>query len=360
MSDKNLIIGAGPIGLFLGSKIKNSTIIDSKIKISEKIRCTGVLTEEIKKILTQKELKKITLNEITQTTIIGPTKKLKTKIKKDFIIDNKEFENILYDKTLKNNNEIILNTNYIKSNSSKHTIKDRKTRKEKIIKNKKIIGIDGPNSLVAKQHNLNPINKKYTGLQVRMKIKNQENEIKFFPHIGVYAWYVPETENYARVGLTSKSKNGQQELKDFIKRFPGKIIEKQAGIIPLHRPFRKTENKNCVLLGDSAGQIKNTTGGGLISAMKSVENHLAKQKGKTKPHKGLRKELYSHFLVHNILKTLKQKEWDLIIEEMKKSPILSQKNRDDLLKWGPPFLLKKRNLRKIVLKKILSGQVRLR
>ena len=319
-------------------------------------------------------MKRITINEITQTEIIGPTKKLKTKIKKNYIIDNTEFENILYNKAIKNNNKIILNTKYIKSKNGKHTIKSTKTGNEKIIKSEKIIGIDGPNSRVAKQNKIKPVTKTLTGLQVRMKLKDQENLIKFFPHIGEYAWFVPEEENFARVGIATTNKhsqskaslrfgqspnNPQQLLNTFLKRFKGKIIEQQSGIIPLHRPFRKTSNKKCVLLGDAAGHTKNTTGGGIVLGLKAVENYIAQKQSKTAPYKDLNKELYIHFLVHNAIKTANKSEWDSIIKNMTNSTVLSQNNRDDLWAWAPK-LIRQPKIARFCTKKLFSGQLSLR
>jgi flavin-dependent dehydrogenase len=359
MHTEELIVGAGPIGLFLGTKSKDSTIIDMKKNIGERIQCTGVLTNEIEKFLTQKELKSITKNIITQTTIKGPTQTLQTTIKKNYIIDNKLFEELLYNKAIKNNNEIILNTKYLGSKNSKHTIKSADTRNEKQIFSDNIIGADGPHSFVARQHKLRPVTKTYTGLQVRLRVKEHENSITFFPHIGVYAWYVPEDEHYARVGLATTSKQPQKLLQTFLKQFQGKTVEQQVGIIPIHRPFRQTSTKHCTLLGDSAGHAKNTTGGGIIMGMKAVENHHAKKQAKPSVHKHLHAELYTHFLVHNTLQSANRQEWDFIIKNMAKTDVLSKNNRDNLLSWGPR-LASKPSLFGFCAKKILTGHIALR
>ncbi len=70
-----LIVGGGPIGLFLGGEIEDGRIIDQKTTIGRPPRCTGIVTEEIKKLLTEKELRSIKENTITEKEIIGPTKK---------------------------------------------------------------------------------------------------------------------------------------------------------------------------------------------------------------------------------------------------------------------------------------------
>ncbi len=349
MNSEETIIGAGPTGLYLGSKIKNSTIVDRKEKIGKPIQCTGIVTNQIEKFLSKKELKKCTINKIKETEIIGPNTKIELKIGTNYILDNTLFEEILYDKALKNGNEILLNHSYLRSVKGKHEVKNNKTNKKFFIKSEKIIGADGPSSKVAKEFSLMKKRKQHLGIQVRMKI-NEEEKIKFYPHIGKYAWYVPEEKGIARIGLTGT----KTEFNTFIKRFKGKIMEKQAGIIPIHKPFTKTKRKNVVLLGDAGGHIKNTTGGGIIPGLKAVENYLSDGK----EYKSLGKELYMHFLVHNTLNNATNKEWDKIIKASSKINSLSKDDRDNLLKMGP-HMLKSKYLLKYSMKKFLSGKVNL-
>jgi flavin-dependent dehydrogenase len=49
------------------------------------------------------------------------------------------------------------------------------------------------------------------------------------------------------------------------------IIEKHNGLIPKFNPNKRIVKNNTLLLGDAAGQVKPTTGGGLISGFNCVE-----------------------------------------------------------------------------------------
>lgn len=354
MNSEKTIIGAGPTGLYLASKIKNTTIIDLKKQIGKPVRCTGVVTNQIEKFLSKKELKKCTLNTINKTQIIGPSKKINTKISTNYILDNTIFEEILANKAINKGNEILLNHSYIRSIKGKHEVKNNKTKKKFFIKSKEIIGADGPRSLVAKNFSLQQKRKNYIGMQIRMKVKEGENKIKFFPHLGQYAWYVPEEEGIARIGMSGTQEEIQKKFLAFTKKFPGKILEKQSGIIPLHKPFSSTRKKGVALLGDAGGHIKNTTGGGIIPGLKAVENHLSK--GKTFPE--LKRELYMHFIVHNVLQSANNKEWDKIITASAKIKVLEKENRDNLWKMGPR-MLKSSYLLKYSAKKFLTGKVKL-
>lgn len=323
-----LIVGAGPIGLYAAALLKNTTVIDQKKRIGHPIRCTGILTGAIKELLSQKEIKKITLNTIEETTIHGPTTTATLPISKDYIICNTTFEELLADKAAKNGTDIQLQTKYISSTNNKHTIRTADGTKKTICK-ETLIGADGPDSQVRKKAGIPLKHKHYEGYQIRLKVKAHENKIQFYPHIGSYAWYVPESKTVARVGVCAP-KNAKKIGDEFIKRFKGRTLETQGGFIPYHTPTSLIQKKNATLLGDAGGMIKNTTGGGIIPGMRSAKQFANTGKPSSTP---LRAELLAHFLVHNALKKCTHKEWDAIIKRSTYHVAKFQKiNRDQAYK----------------------------
>ncbi|MFQ5987951.1 MAG: hypothetical protein ACE5H6_03780, partial [Dehalococcoidia bacterium] len=84
---------------------------------------------------------------------------------------------------------------------------------------------------------------------------------------GFFAWFVPTTEGRALVGLFSRRKldtNLRNLLESLFRQ--GKIGTPEVGIsyggIPL-RPLPKTYLGRVIVVGDAAGQVKPTTGGGI-------------------------------------------------------------------------------------------------
>lgn len=359
-----IIVGGGPIGLFLASKLKESVLLDKKPKIGIPTRCTGILTDDINKFIKQKDIKKVLKNKITKIEIKGPNKSLEINIKPNYIICNQTFEEMLAEKATNNSCEIKTSTKYLKSDEKGHHIKNIKTGKSEILKSDKLIGCDGPLSEVSKQHNLDKHKLNYIGHQVTIKVKKEhENKIVFFPHIGHYAWYVPESEKTARVGVCTNIKGGRAVFDGFLKKFPGKVISNQSGIIPTFQPKRKTylktKHHEVTLIGDSAGHIKNTTGGGIIPGFKAAQHYFENHDNNTQ-NKELRRELYAHFLVHNLVSKCNNKEWDQIIEATEKNKaVLEEINRDNLKAIARKVLFDKTYL-KIGIKKIMSGKVKLR
>jgi len=82
---------------------------------------------------------------------------------------------------------------------------------------------------------------------------------------GFFAWVIP-TENGARVGLGAVSQPGKR-LAAFIRKrglSDAKIIRKMAGTIITGGPVKRTYTSHIVTVGDVAGQVKQTTGGGVV------------------------------------------------------------------------------------------------
>ena len=84
---------------------------------------------------------------------------------------------------------------------------------------------------------------------------------------GFFAWLVPISPNRARVGLLSRRSPGQY-LKKLMSSLvaEGKTVSAEVelsyGGIPL-KPLARTYGKRLVVVGDAAGQVKPTTGGGI-------------------------------------------------------------------------------------------------
>lgn len=87
-----------------------------------------------------------------------------------------------------------------------------------------------------------------------------------------FAWVIPMDDNSAKVGLGTKKRSASLELEKMIKNHPvlkercagAEIRRRTAGRIPTTGPLKKTYADNLLLTGDVAGQIKPTTGGGVI------------------------------------------------------------------------------------------------
>lgn len=79
-----------------------------------------------------------------------------------------------------------------------------------------------------------------------------------------FAWAIPAGDK-TRVGMAAK----RPELDAFLKKRFGspKILQKSAGSVIVGGPVKKTVFGSRILVGDAAGQVKATTGGGVIMSL---------------------------------------------------------------------------------------------
>jgi len=86
------------------------------------------------------------------------------------------------------------------------------------------------------------------------------------PHF--FAWVIPLDENSARVGLACEGDSPHEKLERFIeKRFKGDNlthIYTRSGLVITCGPVPRSFDDNFIAVGDVAGQVKPTTGGGVI------------------------------------------------------------------------------------------------
>lgn len=376
------IIGAGPIGCYtaflLAKAGKKVNLFEEHKEIGRPIQCTGLITNELKKFIPlkkqfiQNKITKVKVNSKNYSTTFNLTNP-------ELVIDREKFDKHLYNlakskgaklflnhKFLKiKNNQLVFQANY--KSQTKSQIKSR-TRSHKpnptikIIKipfNKKkdiLIGADGPSSKVSKI--INKKEKKYTfGMQARIKTSTPlpQNLYQVFlgKEYGSFSWLVPEEKNIIKIGtLTKNSKQFKKFINDFKKTNKGKIIDYPSGIIPIYKKTSIQKN-NIYLVGDSASQIKNTTGGGIIYGLHSAKilaNSIIKKQNYQKQwNKKIKFHLISHNLIYKLFNKFTDKDFNLLIKLCSKKQIkkiIQNADREKpikmlfkLIKSEPKFLL---------------------
>lgn len=343
METNYLVIGGGSAGLHLASK-KKSLVIEEHEKVGIPVACTGLVTDEILKFYDEKEIKKITNKEIERTKIFTPNRILDTQLKKDYVLCNQSLIELTKKHAEENNSEILLKHHYLGNSHNKARILDRDTNKTKIIKFKKLIGADGPHSKVAKNNNLASKRKHVIGVQVVREHK-MDDSIHFFPHVGEYAWAVPESETKIRLGLCTRNNNAMGQFQEFQKMYPGKDIANISGTIPLYHPGQIIARGKTSVIGDAACQTKNTTGGGIIAGFKAAEAVASGNYGKN--IKALHRELFLHYLANKAFQKYANADWDKLankFQEEKMKKLLGNTSRDNLVKLGIKAIIQKPSL----------------
>jgi len=82
---------------------------------------------------------------------------------------------------------------------------------------------------------------------------------------GFYAWVVPIDESTVRCGLGTDGLDGIERLKGFVgRRFGVELRRVTSGIVCAGPPVERAAYSGLLLAGDVAGQVKATTGGGVV------------------------------------------------------------------------------------------------
>ncbi|MFP4403225.1 MAG: geranylgeranyl reductase family protein [Candidatus Woesearchaeota archaeon] len=357
------IIGGGPAGLMcayhLSKKGIKTTIYEEHKTIGKPIQCSGIVTKDILKTINIS--KETIINRINYVKVFpNISDKLNAKLKiNDYIIDRTKFDNQIKDMALNAGAKIFYNKKIININK-KNNLYFLKTKND-LFKHKTVISAEGAYSKGREYiNNIKP--KYYFGKQFIIKGEFKKDTISVF--LGdkkqqFFSWIIPENENIARIGSCSIS-NPSLILSNLLKNNKldkNKILATQAGLIPIYNPKIKTQKDNFYLVGDSAAQVKATTGGGIIQGLISskilADCILNKKNYEKQWRKKIGKELLMHLYIRKILNKFTNKDnTDLIKMASKNEDIFLKYNRDNSIKLITSLLFREPRLLKFT-KKIL-------
>ncbi|MEE8638736.1 MAG: NAD(P)/FAD-dependent oxidoreductase [Candidatus Margulisiibacteriota bacterium] len=267
---KIVIVGAGPVGCYLGQLLKHSgfdpLLIEEHAEVGKPVQCAGIvgrgIFEEMRLPISSKSI----LNTIdgAKVTFAGSSFIL-NRSKVAYIIDREVFDKELSQK---------LNIEFNTTLHDVHPIKDGyilKTNNGEYYADV-AVGADGPNSKVRRSLGFSSDMKLYRGYQYRVKMSpEQQNlvEVHYVKPFSLFTWLIPEGNGVVRIGTISN--NPYQELNDFMEKLgiKGEVVEKNAGAIPIGNC--QLVKGEATLVGDAACQIKPITSGGIYYGMKSAE-----------------------------------------------------------------------------------------
>lgn len=313
------IVGAGPAGSraaqILAQRGHKVTVIEEHRQIGNPVQCAGVLTNSVNNILKIPE--DCIVNRIKVARIYGGAEKyIDVFMKnKNIILDRAKFDRYLAAQAESAGAKFLLKERYLSFNKNKIT-----TDKHKIDTDF-LVGADGPSSMVAKTNNMFRPRKYFMGLQARVKINSDLETFEVFPSEGVYGWLVPEDEHIARVGILAYD-NPKAHLNKLLRRRKGKILNYNAGMIPVYDPKLNIQKENVMLIGDAATQVKATTGGGIIYGLMAAEE-IVKSIELKKNYSQLCKnrfgfDLWLSLKIRQVLDKFSPKEYDNLINTFSK------------------------------------------
>lgn len=196
-----------------------------------------------------------------------------------------------------------------------------------------LIAADGPKSVVARSFGVAPSSFVYAGIQAEIPYTTDISKVSLYPHASsdFFAWMIPVTPGRVRVGLCGLSKIPER-FAAFRSQFGGSgTMELVTGTVPIGIRKRIC-GSSWMLVGDAAGFLKPTSGGGIYTGLRSARHAAdtaleAMENGNTLPYEqrcnrdfGRELEIGLHFL--KFRRSLNPDDLDKILEILK-NPELS-------------------------------------
>ena len=150
---------------------------------------------------------------------------------------------------------------------------------DRLHKDSIIVGADGAVSNVATHFGMGPVERYVLTYKAEFNVDIEDTgsvdlffDKRAFP--GLFAWMCPNAKDLLEVGVgvDSRRANSKKAIERFVamkevKEMVGdaKMIDNGASMIPLRMRKRIVDpDKRVLLIGDAAGQVKGTTGGGIV------------------------------------------------------------------------------------------------
>ncbi len=287
MDHEAIVIGAGPAGLFssieLAKRGHDVRILEEHDTIGEPDHCAGLLSTSGLRKLGINIPEYIIQNSISGAKIYSPSghsiliERGKNEAK---VIDRRKFDRWLAERAERLGVNITTGGKAIEFQSNSQIVDQVRIKSENRnhLSAKIFIIAEGSRCQLSGSIGLPVVKKtsKYPAFQYEVsgvEIDDKAVEMFYGQNIapGFFAWIIPLGEGRARIGLAARDKSRprldalMRHHKIISKRMHGAKIERSlGGIVLVGMPIKKRANRNVIAVGDTAGMVKATTGGGVI------------------------------------------------------------------------------------------------
>jgi digeranylgeranylglycerophospholipid reductase len=272
-----IVIGAGPSGSRIAQRLSNLgysvVVVEKGVRPGDDICCTGLLSQECLRAFALDN--GLVLRQASSAKFLSPSGECLRLYRQSpvvAIVDRSRLNVHLAKKAQASGAQYLFGARAsdILPQADAVEVRINGQPEERVLKAKAAIIATGFGSTLPRKLGLGEIKKFVLGAQVQVDINGiDEVEVYFDQKLapGGFSWLVPTTQGKGLAGLLTRSK-ADFHLKNLLKVLSsqGKIASSEVvpnyGVIPL-RPLPKTYADRVLVVGEAAGQVKPTTGGGI-------------------------------------------------------------------------------------------------
>jgi len=274
--DDVIVIGAGPIGSYTAYQLANSgfqvSLFEEDEEVGKDIICTGIIGRQLFEKFHLPE--KAILSEIKSVLFLSPSLLTLSYTPSDaiaYVVNRGVFDKELLRWAKERGVGVRLGKQVqeVEVHRDFAEVKIHNGGPIKRARARVIIIATGNNYKLQKSMGLGVMSDFLYGAQVETEVEGlAQTEIYLGNQIapGSFAWVVPLGNSKSRIGVLTRDKGGFY-LRRFLKeRFRERIKEKQVRIFQkriAHAPLPRTVKERTLVVGEAAGQMKTTTGGGI-------------------------------------------------------------------------------------------------
>jgi len=341
------IIGAGPVGCMAaryGVEEHDVTLYEALSK--RRMQCSGLISKDgllslgihMKKSLIQNRVKGARFYSPCGESFMvdgGETKA--------YVLDRVEFDDYLLDKIIGWDVDVV-----------EKRVKAGDVR-ELVGYNDRVVLATGTNYGLHRSLNLDMPDEFLYGAQYEIRVDCDPDFVELhFNNPDFFSWIIPVDE-YARVGLCARE-NPTPHLHKFIKKLGENgrvksydIRDEHYGVIPLHKPSMRTAYDKVILVGDAAGQVKASTGGGVVMGGRAAR-HLYKSDYDWEWRRQIGNELKTHLMIYRFISQLSDKNRDRMFSILSehKNLLEDKGDMDSAIKSLTPLITNPRFVSKLV------------
>ena len=272
-----IIIGAGPCGSHVAQRLSHLgyrvVVVEKNVHPGDDTCCTAILSEECLRTFPLDN--SLILRQASSAKFLSPSGKCLRLCREGpvaAILDRPRLDMSLAKQAQEAGADYLFQSRAtgILSKSDAVEVKIDSRHKKTVLKAKAVVIATGFGSTLPRKLGLGEIKQFVLGAQAEVDINEvDEVEVYFDQSLapGGFAWLVPTTDDKGLAGLLTQ-RQADFYLENLLNTLSGqgKIasseVPRSYGIVPL-RPLPKTYTDRVLVVGEAAGQVKPTTGGGI-------------------------------------------------------------------------------------------------